>query len=288
MIMQLLWSFISRPYVTVLLVAFLVLSWREQGSARTFAWFVSGYLVAFSAEWGSINHGIPFGWYAYRYDALANDLVLFGVPFFDSVSFVFLSYISFSFAQFLLSPLLVAAWFDVRRLRNSVPVLVLGAVLMVLVDLVVDPLALLGKYWFLGEIYYYREPGPHFGVPMTNYVGWFCVALIIIALNQRMDGVLADDDAAGCKPFHAPKSVCNALFAPVLWSSIVLFQLGLTYWLAFEADSLGLDRERVMLQALAGTLTVAPILALAVAQTLKATNRADSRDSGSSVPPHGE
>ena len=288
MIRQLLWSLISRPYVTLLLVAFLTLSWREQGRVRTLVWFVSGYFVALAAEWGSINHGIPFGRYAYHYGVLARDLVVFGVPFFDSVSFVFLSYISFSFAQFLLSPLRVAGLavrrLTSRRLRNSIPVLVLGALLMVVVDLVVDPLALLGKHWFLGEVYYYAEPGVHFGVPMTNYLGWFAVALVIIVINQRVDGFLAGREAAG----GASEPACNALFAPVLWGSIVLSQLGLTYWLALAGDAADLDLGRVMLQALAGTLTVAPILALAVAQTLKAANRADCRAPGSSAPPHSE
>jgi uncharacterized membrane protein len=276
MIQQLLWSLISRPYVTVLLVAFLTLSWREQGVVRTLVWFASGYLVALVAEWGSINHGVPFGWYVYRYDALTRDLVVFGVPFFDSVSFVFLSYISFSFAQFLLSPLRADGFYVRRftpaRLRNSIPVLVLGAVLMVAVDLVVDPLALLGKYWFLGEIYYYPEPGIHFGVPVANYLGWFAVALVIIAVNQRADGVLAGRSTAG----DLQESRCNALYAPVLWGAIVLFQLGLTYWLALVGDSTGLDVGRVMLQALAGTLTVAPVMVLAVVQMLKPVNRGPS------------
>lgn len=269
MIQPLLWSLLHRPYVTVLLFAFLALSWREQGCARTWAWLASGYLVALAAEWGSINHGIPFGRYAYHYDALARDLLVFGVPFFDSVSFAFLSYVSFSFAQFLLSPLR-GAGFDVRRLtshrlRGYIPALVLGAVLMVVVDLVVDPLALLGKHWFLGEIYHYPEPGAHFGVPLANYLGWFAVALVIIAINQRVDGFLARrEEAAG-----ASEPACNALFAPALWFAIVLFHLGLTFWLALAGDSSGLDRGRVLLQALAGTLTVAPALAWAVAKMLK-------------------
>jgi len=270
MTQQLFWSLIHRPYVTVLLLAFLALSWKEQGGARTMAWLVSGYLVALAAEWGSINHGIPFGWYAYQYDALARDLVVFGVPFFDSVSFAFLSYVSFSFAQFLLSPLRVAG-FDVRRLeshrlRSSVAALALGAVLMVVVDVVVDPLALLGQYWFLGQIYHYPEVGMHFGVPLANYFGWFAVALAIIAINQRVDGFLAGCEAVDGKPLLA-EPACNAVYAPLLWAAIVLFHLGLTYWLAWAGDSVGLDRGRVLWQALAGTLTVAPVLALAAAKT---------------------
>lgn len=103
-------SFIARPYVVLFLLAFLTLSWLEQGKLRTLVWLVSGYLIALAAEWGSINHGIPFGYYAYHYEMLEQDLLVLGVPFFDSLSFAFLSYASFSFAQFFfVSPLAIGA-----------------------------------------------------------------------------------------------------------------------------------------------------------------------------------
>jgi len=121
LIESLLWSLTHRPYVTLFMVFFLALSWREQGWLRTKLWVASSYLIALSAEWGSINHGIPFGDYTYHYEALRHDLVVLGVPFFDTLSFSFLSYVSFSFAQFFMSPLSVRGW-DVRTgdlQRNS-------------------------------------------------------------------------------------------------------------------------------------------------------------------------
>ena len=99
------WSLTHRPYVTLFMVFFLALSIIEQGRARTFWWVISSYLIALLAEWGSIHYGIPFGDYTYHYEALQNDLVILGVPFFDTISFSFLSYVSFSFGQFLLAPL---------------------------------------------------------------------------------------------------------------------------------------------------------------------------------------
>ncbi len=75
--LELLWSFTFRPYVTLFLLAFLALSWLEQGWLRTIIWMVSGYLVAFVAEYCSTQvNGIPFGWYVYNYEALSNDLVI--------------------------------------------------------------------------------------------------------------------------------------------------------------------------------------------------------------------
>ena len=47
--------------------------------------------------------------------------------------------------------------------------------LFAFIDMVIDPVALRGDRWFLGKIYYYPEPGVHFGVPFANYIGWAVV-----------------------------------------------------------------------------------------------------------------
>lgn len=275
---ELFWSLTHRPYILVFLLAFLALSWLEQGSLRTLIWLVSGYLIALAAEWTSINYGHPFGWYQYHYDTLQNDLVVAGVPFFDSLSFVFLSYVSFSFAQFFLSPL----WAEgrdlqrcsSRRVRNSTGVLLLGAVLMVVVDLIVDPVASLGRHWYLGDIYHYLEPGPHFGVPLQNYFGWFLVAWVTIFVNQKLDGLLAGKKGRPVRLRHAH---LKGLYAPLFWTGILAFQLGVTYWLGWNDDP-DLDHAQVQTQAIAGTFIVAPIVLLAALQVFKHSNRARAEE----------
>lgn len=258
------------------MIFFLILSRLEQGWLRTGLWVLTSYLVALAAEWGSINHGIPFGVYVYHYDTLSRDLVVFGVPFFDTLSFSFLSYVSFSFAQFFLSPLWVKG-LDVQRvtapeIRNELPVLLLGAFLMMVVDLIVDPVANLGKYWFLGDIYHYPDPGIHFGVTFANYRGWFVVAVVTILLNQAIDRRLTARERRLGRDLRLPHLFCLGLFAPGFWAGIVLFQLGVTYWVAYSGQD-GLDAARVQLQAVTGTYILAPILLLAAIQVVKPANR---------------
>jgi uncharacterized membrane protein len=273
-VLELFYSFVVRPYVTLFLLAFLAMSWLEQGKLRTGIWLVTGYLVALAAEWGSINHGIPFGYYTYHYDALEHDLVIFGVPFFDSLSFVFLSYVSFSFAQFFLSP----HWrcgLDVQRitsrsLRNSSAVLFVGAFFMMALDLVTDPVAHLGKHWFLGDIYHYPEPGWHFDVPLANYAGWFIVGWVIIFINQQVDVLLTRREQSRKKPLQLRYVPGKGLFAPVFWFGIAAFMLGTMAWLGW-----GYDLEHVPIADhtafiaemrklfLAGTFIIAPVAVLA-------------------------
>lgn len=278
-------SLIFRPYVTIFLLAFIALSWLEQGRLRTLIWLVTGYLVALAAEWGSINHGVPFGYYVYHYEPeLKNDLIIFGVPFFDSLSFAFLSYVSFSFAQYFMSPLWCEG-FDIQRVtprqvRNSASVLFLGAALMTILDLVTDPLAHIGKYWFLGDIYHYPpgKPAVHFGVTLENYAGWFVVGWVIIFINQRVDQWLAAGEVKRRKPPQIRYVPFKGAFAPLFWAGIAAFSLTITYVLGYGQNLQVEGHAGVQLQALTGTFIIAPILILALLQRFKPSNIARPDD----------
>lgn len=279
---ELFWSLTHRPYVTAFLLGFIALSWLEQGKLRTGIWLVTGYLVALVCEWASVHPGIrlPFGFYVYNEEALQNDLLVFGVPFFDSLSFAFLSYVSFSFAQFFMSPL----WrrgFDVQRLtarpvRNGAGVLFLGAFLMTVIDIITDPVTHLGEHWFLGRIYHYPTPGYHFDVTLANYAGWFFVGWVIIFINQRIDAWLARRELLRDKPPQIPYVPAKGLGAPLFWAGIVLFMLGVNAYLGWFYDAASIaesEREawfaEVRKMFLANCFVAAPVLVLAAIQPLK-------------------
>lgn len=277
MLEQLLWSLTHRPYVTGFMVFFFLLAVMEQGWPRTLLWVLSSYLIAWFAEWGSINHGIPFGDYSYHYEALSEDLVIAGVPFFDTISFSFLSYVSYSFAVYFMSPLsgrgLGLIREDTQESRWSWGTLILGSFLMMVIDLIVDPIANLGEYWFLGKIYHYPNPGVHFGVTFANYCGWFIVAFATLTTNRFLDGWLALKGHPRAPLLRFPGL---ALFSPLFWTGIVGFQLGVTWLIALEQPK-GLDAGKTLLQAVTGSYLIAPILVLAWIQTLKPSNRQDQK-----------
>lgn len=285
---ELLYSFTHRPYVTAFLLAFLLLSWLEQGKLRTLIWLVTGYLIALAAEWGSIRYGIPFGHYTYHYDALERDLVIAGVPFFDSVSFAFLSYASFSFAQFFLSPLwrrgLNVQRVTPRNLRNSGAVLFVGAFMMTVLDLITDPATHLGAHWFLGNIYYYPDPGWHFDITLANYAGWFIVGWAIIFVNQRIDAWLANREVRRDKPVRLPYTPGKALLAPLIWFSVAGFMLAVTAWLGWGYDLSGVEapeREGFVAHTrqlfMASAFIIAPIAVLAWAHVVRRARPSDEQ-----------
>jgi putative membrane protein len=47
-----------------------------------------------------------------------------------------------------------------------------------LLDVVIDPLAVRGDRWFLGRIFFYPDGGIYFGVPLSNFAGWVVVGTL--------------------------------------------------------------------------------------------------------------
>ena len=255
---------VLRPYVFVFLAVYLVAAVTKLGWARTAAYTAVAWGIAYAAELSSTRNGFPFGMYVYLDATRDQELWLSNVPFFDSLSFSFLCYLGYALAVFLYAPLLrrpgdfqVA---DTRAIRTSAPVLFTGAFLTMLLDLVIDPLTLQGERWFLGRLYYYPGGGIHFGVPLSNYGGWFLVALATIAVYQLLD-----------RRSHWPSLGIRhvrygGLLEPLLYLGILAFNLGLTFWIG----------ERLL--GVLGCMLVAPVAVLFLAHPLNPMRHATGAD----------
>ncbi len=174
-IASLLWgSVVHRPYVYAFFACFLLFALRQLGAWRTATFAISTWLTAFGAEYSSTHNGFPFGPYTYFDATRTRELWIANVPFWDSLSFVFLSYFSLALAAALLSPREALARGVWPGFRHPVAPLVGGAAMMLL-DVVIDPVALQGEKWFLGRIYAYPHRGFYFGVTAANFSGWFLV-----------------------------------------------------------------------------------------------------------------
>ncbi len=177
-----------RPYVFVFLGAYLLCATWHLGGGRALLFVLLGYLTAWVAELTSIHTGFPFGLYYYIPATVDRELWVLGVPFMDSLSYVFLAYASYALALLCLGNLSWQGWRphldETAALRGSWRTCLLAAVLMMTLDVVIDPVALRGYRWFLGQIYGYPQAGAHFGIPITNYAGWLLVSLVMVRLLQ--------------------------------------------------------------------------------------------------------
>ena len=224
-------SLVLRPYVFLFLSIFLFAAVRDLGVRRTALFVAWVWPLAFLAEFASTRIGIPFGLYHYTGDTRGRELFIADVPFFDSLSFTFLAYAAFCLARVVLRPMesrapgltlnsrapgLTPAR-SAASLRSILLIAVVAGALMMLLDVVIDPLAVRGDRWFLGRIFWYPEGGPYFGVPLSNFVGWWLVGAAGVGGYLW----LAGRGAIGRKP--AP--------GVALYYVVLVFNLAVTAWI---------------------------------------------------------
>jgi putative membrane protein len=120
-------------------------------------------------------------------------------------------------------------------------------------DIIIDPVALQGYRWFLGQIYGYRQTGIYFGVPMSNFYGWLLVGLVLVGALQVLDRqpTLV---SRGSKWLRQVPGI--GLLGPVLYLSVLVFNLSVTFWIG------------ELLLGLVGVLLVGVFLVLAFFMTL--------------------
>jgi uncharacterized membrane protein len=209
----LLGTVVYRPYVYVFFLCFLFFSLRHLRRNGTIVYILISYLIAFFSEFSATRNGFPFGSYVYLDDTRLRELWISNIPFWDSLSFVFLSYFSWITAGALRNPRAPSE----RMFQWHTAFL--GGFLMMLLDVVIDPVALRGDRWFLGRIYYYPNGGEYFGIPLTNFAGWFFVGTLTLLVVQRL----------------LPKSVVpGGLWTSgvlAVYAGVFIFNLAITAWI---------------------------------------------------------
>ncbi len=219
-----------RPYVFAFFAAHLVAAGIALGGRRAALLTGIVWVTAFVAEYSSTRTGIPFGFYTYLENTRDRELYLANVPFMDSLSFTFLAFAAYATALALLAPLKLPPgrpWLPRPavddRLARSPVTLLLAAALFMLIDVVIDPLAVRGDRWFLGQIFTYPHAGLYFGVPIANFVGWFVVGMVGLGLYLLADARVTRRGAS--------RSVRGEgiLLGVGLYYGVLAFNLGMTF-----------------------------------------------------------
>jgi putative membrane protein len=206
-------SLMLRPYVFAFLALFLIAGTLDIGWRRTLAFWMWVWPIAWIAEFASTRHGIPFGMYHYTGLTRGQELYFDNIPFFDSLSFTFLAYAAFCLARVAIVQLFPA---HPGLARSRAALAVLAGVLMMALDLVIDPVAVRGNQWFLGHIFYYPSGGVYFGVPLSNFAGWVIVGTIGVGGYVALVG-----DPQSGRPSGGV----------ALYYAVIGFNLGVTMWI---------------------------------------------------------
>lgn len=219
-----------RPYVFVFLLVYMLGCSLHLGLKRALLFSMAGYGIAWLSEYSSIHNGVPYGYYFYIEQTKGREIWVLGVPLIDSMSYVFLAYASYSVALLVSAPGMrlkkTLYLLETREIRNSPAVRILGAILFVYLDIIIDPVALAGNKWFLGQLYGYPERGVYFGVPISNFAGWAVVGFLMIGALQKIDHYLYRSGTSDYTGYHYQ---WRYLVGPVLYAGILVFNLLVTF-----------------------------------------------------------
>ena len=109
------------------------------------------FFIGMISEILGVNYGLIFGDYVYL-DNLG--FKIFGVPILIGANWIILTFITGSLSSYLI--------------KNKYLAVLFGAILMILLDLIIEPVAPLLGFWI------FDLPS----VPLQNYIGWFIIGLI--------------------------------------------------------------------------------------------------------------
>src|SRR6202158_2640590 len=163
---------VSIPIPVVLLVTILfalIHGAVRYGWAGIVTFIVISLVVSNILENTSILTGFPFGHYHYT-DLLGPKLFL--VPLLIGPAYVATGYLAWGLANVLVG--------DVRRGASAfttVAVPFIGAFLMAMWDLSFDP-----NFSTVQHFWIWEQGGGYFGVPLTNYLGWFFTVYVFLQL----------------------------------------------------------------------------------------------------------
>ena len=225
-------TLLLRPYVFFFLAIALWMSVMLMGRSRTVVFFCATWGIAFASEISSTRIGFPFGNYYYVDTTRDQELWIFNVPFMDSISFSFLLFASYCCANLIL-------YLARNTSRNLVgkgespspvsgPIMVITVLLFVVIDVIIDPVALRGDRWFLGKIYSYTEPGIYFGVPLSNFAGWAFVGMSSLLVFKIWEPRLAIPKDA----LPPDRRLKLLYFGTGLYYLVLIFNLAVTFWIS--------------------------------------------------------
>lgn len=132
---------------------------HPEWSTRFGLWMLMTYLIGFSAEWVGVHTELIFGRYVY---GPVLGWKLDEIPLIIGVNWVLLAYCSRDIAG--------------RVFKHPILRVIFAAVLMVLLDLQIEPVAQELNFWIWAGLQ----------IPLQNYIGWFGVSLLVFGLSEAL------------------------------------------------------------------------------------------------------
>ncbi len=201
-------TILRRWYAFAFIAGFFWAASTERGWKRALRFYLIGVSVAMVFEYTSTHSAFPYSRYAYTGLTRGDELFVSNVPLFVILSHPVMMWAGRSIA---------IVGFRART-RAAIPWL--GALGAVLVDLVVDPVSLHGRDWFLGDMYHWQNASGYLGVPLWNFVGWYFATFLVLYVDEAFE-------VGRERSFDALRGITLALSVMVF---NVLLAVGIRQW----------------------------------------------------------
>lgn len=130
---------------------------HKDWNAAFVIYLIAAFLIGFFIEVIGVHTKLIFGEYTY---GKTFGLKVFSVPLLIGINWIYMSYLAGTLVQRFLES------------YNTILKSLIGAVLMVLVDVFIEPLASKLDYWhWAGNV-----------IPFQNYVAWFVVSFVLLSI----------------------------------------------------------------------------------------------------------
>ena len=146
--------FIYLTPVNLLVSTFIIIAFHQEWKRDFIAFVIVSYSLGFSIEYFGVNTGLIFGTYTYG-DVLGPKIG--DTPLMIGVNWLMLSYSAGITINHLLGD------------KNFIIKSIFGAGILVLLDLLIEPVAIHYNFWTWEEV----------SVPFKNYIAWFVIAFTI-------------------------------------------------------------------------------------------------------------
>lgn len=157
-------TWVSALFIVVLALPsyYLLLKWLPASKAIVVLLVFSVFPIVIEAI--GITTGLPYGGFHYS----------------DEMGFKILGLVPWS-VSFAFAPLIIGSVAIInRKIEDARLALPASALLLVIFDLILDPAAVVLNIWV------WDVPGPYYGIPTSNYTGWFLTGLVASGLLHAM------------------------------------------------------------------------------------------------------
>jgi lycopene beta-cyclase len=169
-------------------------AWARYGP-RSLLLFGVAFVVGLTVEAVGARTGLPFGSYTYT----APGPTLLGVPLLVPLGWFAFTLIAIAVAPrgraLLVAPFALVAW-----------------------DLGLDPLMVQRGFWV------FEGGGAYYGVPLSNFVGWYLVGFLLVALLLRLEPRVADDESVDLRTVYLMQAFLigvGSLLFGLPWAAVV-------------------------------------------------------------------